>query len=174
MPNLQKIRLRLNKKRISPTMRTAQCADHIHLSRVWLLLWFVLFEGQFVPMCFMNWRAVGACVSVKEVGNHHCHGSVELQTALLCGWCCGNDLKVWLNKRSTGECDWPSFCFCVLFGVYRLCIQWSVLLNNRSWVFLLYFYDCSLLKGKIGLPGCVWSSKVEQHDCPSLTEALLK
>lgn len=102
-----------------------------------------------VPVGFMNWRTVDACLSIKEVGNHHCHGSSELQRVLLCGWCCGNDLKVWQNERSTGECDCPSFWFCILFGFYmcRVCLfrglfDWTT--GHDSFP----FYYCFPLRGK--------------------------
>ena len=42
-------------------------------------------EDSSVPVRFINWRSVDACLSAKEVGNHHCHGSGELQRVLLCG-----------------------------------------------------------------------------------------
>lgn len=87
----------------------------------------------------MSRQTVDGCLAVKEVSNQHHHSGSEPQRPLLCSWCCGNDLKVLLDERSTRERDCPSSCWCVLFPfLYVVCSE-DWLLQQQVMIFFSMF-----------------------------------
>lgn len=124
--------------------------------------------GTVLFQCSSRASALLMHVSVKEAANHCCHSSAEPQRVPLCGWW-GNDLKVWLNERSTGECDCPSFAVASPFGLCLSCLCYQ----QSDWTIgrvFAGFIVVVLLKGKIDHAGFVW---VATWHCPQLRQLKL-